>query len=114
MKFQEKTSCSKLQPTRQNRIVRTSPKNALTSSKNALTPSGRPHMVFCVKEFYCHVCGHYPWALVMDFNRKTAFKMLANEINTDSESDEVTDLDEVNMDKIWEEVELNIISRSFS
>ena len=40
--------------------------------------------------------------------------MSANEINTDNESDEVIDLDEVNMDEIWEKVELNIISKAFS
>ena len=40
--------------------------------------------------------------------------MSANEINTDNESDEVIDLYEVNMDEIWEQVELNIISKAFS
>ena len=40
--------------------------------------------------------------------------MSANEINTDNESDEVIDLDEVNMDEIWEKVKLNIISKAFS
>ena len=45
------------------------------------------------KEFYCYVCGRHLWALVMDLNRKTAFKMSVNEINTDNESGEVIDLD---------------------
>ena len=32
------------------------------------------------KEFYCYICGHHPWILVMDLNRKITFKMSANEI----------------------------------
>ena len=63
------------------------------------------------KEFYCDICGHHPWILVMDLNRKIAFKMSANEINGDNENDAAIDLDEVN---IWERVELNIISIAFS
>ena len=52
------------------------------------------------KEFYCYICGHHPWILVMDLNRKIAFKMSANKINADNENDEVIDLDELNMDKL--------------
>ena len=66
------------------------------------------------KEFYCYKCGHHPWALVMDLNRKIAFKMLANEINADNENDEVINLDGVNMDEFWERVELNVMSKAFS
>ena len=40
--------------------------------------------------------------------------MSANEIDADSENDEVIDLNEVNMDECWERVELNIMSKAFS
>ena len=66
------------------------------------------------KEFYCYICGHHPWILVMDLNRKTAFKMSANEINAGNENDAAIDLDEVNMDQFWERVALNIMSKVFS
>ena len=49
----------------------------------------------------------------MDLNRKIVFKMSANEIDADSENDEVIDLNEVNMDECWERVELNIMSKAF-
>ena len=49
----------------------------------------------------------------MDLNRKIVFKMSANEIDADSENDEVIDLNEVNMDECWERVELNIVSKAF-
>ena len=39
--------------------------------------------------------------------------MSANEIDADSENDEVIDLNEVNMDECWERVELNIMSKAF-
>ena len=66
------------------------------------------------KEFYCYICRHHPWALVMDLNRKNSFKMSLNEIYRNIENDEVKDLDEVNMDEFWKKVKLNIISKSFS
>ena len=66
------------------------------------------------KTFYCYVCGHHCWTLVIDLSWKIAFKMFANEVNIDNKSDEVIDLDEVNMDKIWEKVELNITLKAFS
>ena len=66
------------------------------------------------KEFYCYICKHHPWILVMDLNKKIAFKMSVNEINADNENDAAIDLDEVNMDKFWERVELNIMSNTFS
>ena len=50
----------------------------------------------------------------MDLNRKTAFKMSANEINAGNENDAAIDLDEVNMDQFWERVALNIMSKVFS
>ena len=50
------------------------------------------------KTFYCYICGHHSWTLVIDLSWKIAFKMLANEVNTDK-SDEVINLDEVNMEK---------------
>ena len=56
------------------------------------------------KEFYCCICRHHPLALVMDLNRKNAFKMSLNEINRNNENDEVIDLDEVNMDEFWKKV----------
>ena len=40
--------------------------------------------------------------------------MFANEVNIDNKSDEVIDLDEVNMDKIWEKVKLNMTLKAFS
>ena len=49
----------------------------------------------------------------MDLNRKIVFKMSANEIDADSENDEVIDLNEVNMDECLERVELNIMSKAF-
>ena len=49
----------------------------------------------------------------MDLNRKIVFKMSTNEIDADSENDEVIDLNEVNMDECWERVELNIMSKAF-
>ena len=66
------------------------------------------------KEFYCYIYGHHLWILVMDLNRKTAFKMSANEINAGNENDAAIDLDEVNMDQFWERVALNIMSKVFS
>ena len=66
------------------------------------------------KTFYCYVCGHHCWTLVIDLSWKIAFKMFANEVNIDNKSDEVIDLDEVNMDKIWEKVELNVTVKAFS
>ena len=50
----------------------------------------------------------------MDLNRKTAFKMSANEINAGNENDAAMDLDEVNMDEFWRRVELNIMPKVFS
>ena len=41
------------------------------------------------QEFYCYICGHHAWILVMDLNR-----------DADNENDEVMDLDEVNMDEL--------------
>ena len=35
-------------------------------------------------DFHCVVCGYHPWALVMDLNKKIAFKCAANEV-ADSE-----------------------------
>ena len=55
------------------------------------------------KEFYCYICGHHPWILVMDLI-----------INADNENDAAIDLDEVNMDEFLERVELNILPKAFS
>ena len=54
------------------------------------------------KEFYCYICGHHPWT------------SSTNEINGNNENDAAIDLDEVNTDKFWERVELNIMSNIFS
>lgn len=50
----------------------------------------------------------------MDLGLKTVFKMSANEIIRDNESDDVIHLDRAKMNKICEKVELNIISKAFS
>ena len=31
-------------------------------------------------EYFCNICGHHPWALVMDLNKKICFKCPVNEI----------------------------------
>ena len=31
-------------------------------------------------DFHCVVCGYHPWALVMNVNKKIAFKCAANEV----------------------------------
>ena len=63
-------------------------------------------------DFYCKICGYHPWALVMDVNKKIAFKCAMNELE-EPEDDDEEENDTVNCEEFWTNVELNIISRAF-
>ena len=58
--------------------------------------------------FYCNSCGYYPWILVMDLNKKIAFKCAFEELEDGEEPK-----DTVHCDKFWENVELNAIANAF-
>ena len=58
--------------------------------------------------FYCNSCGYYPWILVMDLNKKIAFKCTFEELEDGEEPK-----DTVNCDKFWENVELNAVANAF-
>ena len=57
-----------------------------------------PFDVLCEaeREFYCYVSGYHPSALIMDLNRKIAFKMTSEEFG------------ETNIDKNYIEPDLNL------
>ena len=59
--------------------------------------------------FYCNSCGYYLWRLVMDLNKKTAFKCAFEELEDGEEPK-----DTVDCDKFWENVELNAVANVFS
>ena len=58
--------------------------------------------------FYCNSCGYYPWILVMDLNKKIAFKCAFEELEDGEEPK-----DTVDCDKFWENVELNAVANAF-
>ena len=39
-------------------------------------------------DFFCRLCGDHRWALVMDLNKKIAFKCSINELQNTSDADE--------------------------
>ena len=53
-------------------------------------------------------CGYYPWILVMDLNKKIAFKCAFEELEDGEEPK-----DTVDCDKFWENVELNAVANAF-
>ena len=65
-------------------------------------------------DFFCRLCGHHPWALVMDLNKKIAFKCSINELENISDADE-NDIygDTVNVALFWEKVEKTFLLHVF-
>ena len=57
-------------------------------------------------DFFCRLCGHHPWALVMNLKKKIAFKCSINELENTSDPDE-EDIygDTINVALFWEQVE---------
>ena len=53
-------------------------------------------------------CGYYPWILVMDLNKKIAFKCAFEELEDGEEPK-----DTVDCDKFWENVKLNTVANAF-
>ena len=66
-------------------------------------------------DFFCQLCGHHPWALVMDLNKKIALKCSINESENTSDTDE-KDMyeDTVNVALFWEKFEKKILLHAFS
>ena len=62
-------------------------------------------------DFYCTLCGHHPWLLVMDLNKKIAFRCDASTIEDVDEDDPNAEI--VDADSFWEKVEQNIVSHAF-
>ena len=62
--------------------------------------------VLCEKEreFYCYVCGYHPSALIMDLNRKIAFKMPTVEFEEITIDRNNIEPDVVDMDSFWEKL----------
>ena len=58
--------------------------------------------------FYCNSCGYYPWILVMDLNKKIAFKCAFEALE-----DGADPKDTVDCDKFWKHVELNAVTNAF-
>ena len=57
-------------------------------------------------DFFCRLCGYQPWALVMNLNKKIAFKCSTNKLEYTSDAGE-EDIygDTVNVALFWEKVE---------
>ena len=53
-------------------------------------------------------CGYYPWILVMDLNKKIAFKCAFEELEDGEEPK-----DTVDCNKFWENVELSAVANAF-
>ena len=66
------------------------------------------------REFYCYVCGYHPSALIMDLNRKIAFKMSTEEFEEITIDRNNIELDLVDMDSFGEKIELAVISKAFT
>ena len=60
--------------------------------------------ILCEKEseFYCYVCGYHPSALIMDLNRKIAFKMLTEKFEEITIDRNNIEPDLVDVDNFWE------------
>ena len=66
------------------------------------------------REFYCYVCGYHLSTLIMDLNRKIAFKMLTEEFEEITIDKNNIEPDLVDMESFWEKVELAVISKAFT
>ena len=69
----------------------------------------------CFKQIpYCYVFGYHPSALIMDLNRKIAFKIPTEEFEEITIDKNNIDPDLFDMYSFWEKVELAVISKAFT
>ena len=66
------------------------------------------------REFYCYVCGYHLSTLIMDLNKKIAFKMPTEEFEEITIDRNNIEPDIVDMDSFWEKIELAVISKAFT
>ena len=60
-------------------------------------------------EYFCNICGHHPWALVMDLNKKNLLEVSCEWNSCDETEDEET----VDVEEFWESVEYDMLARIF-